>query len=142
MLLQQKSNIYVYVIVKFTSFSAKLFTLLIAPVLINPVAALAEKIPISDDGIYLESTSVGYRGKFVYFQTETINMFAGFGDVRRTIASHVMDCKTGYWQITTAIGYRDSFTEPNLDLTDEFQGRTFFAEPNTPFGNVYQTLCR
>ncbi|BAY60669.1 hypothetical protein NIES22_07280 [Calothrix brevissima NIES-22] len=130
------------VVVKFTSFPVKLVTLLIATVVIPPVPVLAEKIPISNDGVYLESTSIEYRGKFVYFQTETMNMFAAFGDVRRTVVNHVMDCKTGYWQITTAIGYRDSFTEPNIDLTDEFQGKTFFAEPNTPFGNIYHALCR
>jgi hypothetical protein len=132
------------VVINFASFSAKLFTLLIANVFINSVPALAQKIPISNDGIFLESSSVEYKGKFVYFQTETINQYVswGNGDVRRTVVNHVMDCKTGYWQITRAIGYRDSFTEPNIDFTDEFQGRTFFAEPNTPFGNVYQALCR
>lgn len=132
------------IVINFANFSAKVFTLLMANIFINSVPALAQKIPISNDGLFLESSSVEHKGKFVYFQTEKLNGYASFGngDITRTVVKYIMDCKTGYWQVTNAIGYRDSFTDPNIDFTDEFQGKTFFAEPNTAFGNVYQALCR
>lgn len=126
----------------FFSFSVKVETLLSTAFIISPLPAIAQKIPISNDGIFLESASVRYNGKFVYFQTEKLNMFYRYGDVRRTVVDHVMDCRTGYWQISRAIGYTDSYIEPNVDLTGELQGKTFFAEPGTPSGNLYKALCR
>lgn len=134
------------VAISFTNLFIKLTALLSAAVILSPLPALARKIPVFYDGrlnnIFLESTSVVYKGKFVYFQTENINPFAGFDGPRRTVVNHVMDCETGYWQITRAIGHIDSWTESDIDLTSEFRGKTFFAEPGSASGILYKTLCR
>ncbi|NJL78355.1 MAG: DUF2163 domain-containing protein [Richelia sp. SL_2_1] len=130
----------------FTSLFVRMAALLSASVILSPLPALAEKIPVFSDGrlneIFLESASVRYKGKFVYFQTEKFNMFAGYEKPRLMVVNHVMDCETGNWQITRAIGRVFSYTTPDVDLTSEFQGKTFFAEPGTASGILYKTLCR
>lgn len=130
----------------FISLFVRMTALLSAFIILCPLPALARKIPVFNDGrlneIFLESASVRYKGKFVYFQTEKIDVFAGYENPRRIVVNHVMDCETGYWQITRAIGHMESWTEDDIDLTSEFRGKTFFAEPNSASGILYKNLCR
>lgn len=140
----------------FIGLFVRMTALLSASIILCPLPALAGKIPVSAlvktppvfynpglASIFLETTSVVYKGKFVYFQTEKINSLTAFnGGPIRTTVNHVMDCETGNWQIIRAIGHMDSWTEDDIDLTSEFQGKTFFAEPGTASGILYKTLCR
>lgn len=130
----------------FIGLFVRMTALLSASIILCPLPAVARKIPVFNDGrldeIFLESSSVRYKEKFVYFQTEKINMSASYEEPRVMVVNHVMDCETGYWQITRAIGRVFSYTTPDVDLTSEFQGKTFFAEPNSASGILYKNLCK